>query len=74
MVSFTYNIRAVRLPQNAIPNGSIAIMTPRISNLNIDLGFYSTPEFREYYGIVKSRSKFTLNIDESSCYYIGIKK
>ena len=74
MVNFTYNIRAARLPENAIPNGSIAILTPRNSISNLNLDFYATPEFREYYAIVKSRSKFTLNIDESSCYYIGIKK
>lgn len=76
MVSFTYNIRATRLPSNTIPNGSIAILTPKraLTLTNEDLELYATPQFREYYAIIKSYSKFTLNIDDSACYYIGIKK
>jgi len=76
MVSFTYNIRATRLPNDSIPNGSIAILTPKrpICLTDKDLLLYATQEFREYYSIVKSYSKFTLNIDNCACYYIGIKK
>ena len=73
MVNFTYNTRATILPDNMVPNGSIAILIPKIL-INIDdLSFYSSPEFRKYYEIVKSKSRFTLNIDESALYYIGIK-
>ena len=76
MVSFTYNIRATRLPNDTIPNGSIAILSPKrdLHLTNEDLQLYATAEFREYYAIVKSYSKFTLNIDDCACYYIGIKK
>lgn len=73
MVNFTYNTRAAILPDNMIPNGSIAVLIPKVSINDKDLSFYSTPEFRRYYEIVKSKSRFTLNIDESSLYYIGIK-
>lgn len=73
MVNFTYNTRATILPDNMIPNGSIAILTPKVSVYPEDLSFYSSNEFRAYYEIVKSKSRFTLNIDESSLYYIGIK-
>lgn len=73
MPSFTYNTRAAILPDGCIPNGSIAVLTPKDSRLKIDdLGLYATDDFRRYYGIVKSLSKFTLNIDKSSIYYIGI--
>lgn len=73
MVNFTYNTRATILPDNMVPNGSIAILIPKLL-INIDdLSFYSSPEFRKYYEIVKSKSRFTLNIDESALYYIGIK-
>ena len=41
---------------------------------NLDLSIYSTDEFREYYSIVKSKSKFTINIDKNSLYYIGIMR
>lgn len=76
IVSFTYNIRATRLPNNTVPNGSIAILTPKrqLQITDNDLSLYATQDFREYYAIVKSYSKFTLNIDDCACYYIGIKK
>ena len=73
MVNFTYNTRATILPDNMVPNGSIAVLIPKVQINKDDLAFYSTPEFRKYYEIVKSKSRFTLNIDESSLYYIGIK-
>lgn len=71
MPNFTYNLRASRLPENCIPNGSIAILIPK-NNMEIpDLTIYASDDFRHYYAIVKSFSKFTLNIDNSSIYYIG---
>lgn len=74
MPNFTYNTRATRLPQNTIPNGSIAILVPKGPGFgNIDLSLYATEDFRRYYAIVKSFSRFTLNIDNCSIYYIGIK-
>ena len=74
MPNFTYNTRATILPNNTIPNGSIAILSPKAKDVYLDLTFYATDEFREYYAIVKSYSRFTLNIDKSSLYYIGIPK
>lgn len=76
MPNFTYNTRATILPDNCLPNGSIAIFTPTESFEpdKLRLSLYATPEFRAYYAIVKSYSKFTLNIDECSLYYIGEEK
>ena len=73
MVNFTYNTRATILPDGMIPNGSIAVLTPKVLFPYEKLDFYATPEFRKYYEIVKSKSRFTLNIDECSLYYIGFK-
>lgn len=73
MPNFTYNTRATILPDNTVANGSIAILTPKDDGIvPTDLTFYATDEFREYYAIVKSYSRFTLNIDNCSLYYIGI--
>lgn len=72
MPNFTYNTRAAFLPAGSIPNGSIAVLLPKEDVRVTDTAIYATPEFREYYAIVKSYSKFTLNIDNSSIYYIGI--
>ena len=73
MPNFTYNTRATILPDNTIPNGSIAVLLPKRLLLDLDLTLYASEDFRKYYAIVKSFSKFTLNIDNCSIYYIGIK-
>lgn len=74
MPNFTYNTRAAILPDNCVANGSVAFITPkRPLNGEIDLSLYATDEFRAYYAIVKNKSKFTINIDSSSIYYIGAK-
>lgn len=71
--NFTYNIRASKLPKNTLANGSIVIAYSKngqdINQINTDV--YSTKEFREYYSIVKNKSKFTINIDRNTIYYIG---
>lgn len=71
--NFTYNIRASKLPKNTLANGSIVIAYPKngqdINQINTEV--YSTKEFREYYSIVKNKSKFTINIDRNTIYYIG---
>lgn len=72
MPNFTYNTRATHLPIGTIPNGSIAVLVPKTEFRDFDLSIYSTPEFRLYYAIIKSHSKFTINIDNSSIYYIGV--
>ena len=73
MPNFTYNTRATILPHDTLPNGSIAILIPIKKISKVNLSFYATQEFREYYAIVKSYSRFTLNIDNCSLYYIGIQ-
>ena len=75
MPNFTYNTRAAMLPQNCVPNGSIAILLPnKKTKKQIDLSYYATDEFRQYYAIVKNNAKFTINIDNNSIYYIGVLK
>lgn len=73
MPNFTYNTRAAILPKNSVTNGSVAILIPKneMDIEYIDKSLYSTNEFREYYQIVKNRSRFTINIDSNSIYYIG---
>lgn len=73
-VNFTYNTRAAILPKNCTVNGSICILLPKSDILNLDLQMYESEEFRKYYSIVKNLSKFTINVDSNSIYYIGVKK
>lgn len=72
--NFTYNTRASILPSNCTVNGSFCILLPKDDKININLQIYSTKEFRKYYSIVKNLSKFTINVDANSIYYIGVKK
>lgn len=72
-VNFTYNTRASILPKNAIVNGSFCILIPKTKLTKIDLSLYSSPDFRKYYSIIKNLSKFTLNVDLNTIYYIGVK-
>ncbi len=75
MPNFTYNLRASLMPKDVVANGSVAILFPKTDSLDIkriDLSIYSSDEFRRYYAIVKSKSKFTINIDKNSLYYIGV--
>lgn len=74
MPSFTYLTRATRLPNNCIPNGSIAVLIPKKELENLDLSLYASKDFRQYYEIVKNKAKFTLNIDNNAIYYIGVKR
>lgn len=71
--NFTYNIRASILPKNTLTNGSIVIAFPKDGSdiKKINTKIYSSDEFREYYSIVKNRSRFTINIDRNTIYYIG---
>ncbi len=73
-VNFTYNTRAAILPINSTVNGSICILIPKNEIENLDMGLYETEDFRRYYAIVKNLSKFTINVDSNSIYYIGVKK
>jgi len=71
--NFTYNTRMALLPRNCLTNGSIVVLIPKENRYseNFDLNFFSSSDFKEYYAIVKNRSKFTINLDSSSINYIG---
>ena len=72
-INFTYNTRGAVLPKNCTVNGSFCILLPKHKDLKIDLSLYATEDFRRYYAIVKNLSKFTINVDSNSIYYIGVK-
>lgn len=72
--NFTYNTRASFLPNNCAVNGSFCILIPKIKINKSKLKIFMTKNFRKYYSIVKNLSKFTLNVDKNSIYYIGVKK
>ena len=72
-INFTYNTRGAVLPKNCTVNGSFCILLPKQKDLKINLSLYATEDFRRYYAIVKNLSKFTINVDSNSIYYIGVE-
>lgn len=72
--NLTYNPRACFMPSNCIADGSVAILTPIDSSINItkkDLAFYATDEFTKFYSIARNRGTRSLNIDNNSVFFFG---
>lgn len=75
--NLTYYPRACRLPKGCIVDGSVAILTPKDSNLVVtddDLAYYESEEFTNFYKIARNRGTRSLNIDNNSVFFFGIKK
>lgn len=73
-INFTYNTRAAILPDKCTVNGSFCILLPKTDNQAVNLNLYASENFRKYYAIVKNLSKFTLNVDANTIYYIGVER
>lgn len=75
--NLSYYPRACFLPNNMIANGSVALLTLKDENEEIndtDLAFFSTEEFRMYYRIARNFGTRSLNIDSNSVYFFGIRR
>lgn len=74
--NMTYYPRMFKKPKNTIVNGSVAILE-NISDYNItndDLKFFSSTTFEEFYRIARNHSTRSLNIDNNSVIFFGIKR
>jgi DNA (cytosine-5)-methyltransferase 1 len=75
--NLTYNPRACFLPGNCITDGSVAILTTKNGSRRItkaDIEFYGSDEFRNFYMITRNHGSRSLNIDNNSVFFFGIKK
>ena len=75
--NLTYAPRATFLPNNTLVDGSVAILTPKVGNIKITqdhLGYFSTEEFTEFYRVARNHGTRSLNIDNNSVFFFGIKK
>lgn len=75
--NLSYAPRACFLPPNMIANGSVALLTLKDSRYNItseDLKLFSTREFTQYYRIARNYGTRSLNIDNNSVYFFGIRR
>lgn len=75
--NLSYSPRACFLPKNTITNGSVALLTLKNKEYVItekDLGLFSTKEFTEYYRIARNYGTRSLNIDNNSVCFFGIRR
>jgi len=74
--NMTYKIRLMKKPKETVTNGSVAILIPKFKgNLSKDdLNFFSSNEYREYMRIARNYQTRTLNVDNNSVYFYGIKR
>ena len=75
--NLSYAPRACFLPPNTIANGSVALLTLKKGNDTIteqDLALFATNEFTQYYRIARNYGTRSLNIDNNSVYFFGIRR
>lgn len=75
--NLTYAPRATFLPENTIVDGSVAILTPKDEGLTIsetDLAYFATDEFTEFYRVARNHGTRSLNIDNNSVFFFGVKR
>lgn len=74
--NLTYAPRASFLPENTIVDGSVAILTPKFGEVKItekDLDYFGTEEFTQFYRVARNHGTRSLNIDNNSVFFFGVK-
>lgn len=74
--NLTYSPRACFLPENTITDGSVAILTLRNGSRKIetdDLEYFATEEYKRFYAIARNHGTRSLNIDNNSVFFFGIR-
>lgn len=75
--NLTYAPRASFLPENTLVDGSVAILTPKEKETKItlnDLDYFGTKEFTEFYRVARNHGTRSLNIDNSSVFFFGVRR
>lgn len=75
--NLSYSPRACFLPPNSIANGSVALLTLKDKNMIVtalDLALYATQEFSDYYRIARNFGTRSLNIDNNSVFFFGLRR
>lgn len=74
--NMTYKPRVIQKPKHTLVNGSVAILIPKTPALPTkeQLSYFSTEEYREFYRTARNRQTRSLNVDNSSVFFFGIKR
>jgi len=75
--NLTYAPRASFLPENTLVDGSVAILTLKENEAKItlkDLDYFGTEEFTEFYRVARNHGTRSLNIDNNSVFFFGVRR
>ena len=72
--NMTYNPRVIDNLPNTIPDGSVAVLIPkkRMKLTARQKAFFSSEEYRRFYGIARNLSTQSINVDNNSVFYYGV--
>lgn len=74
--NMTYNPRVINNVPNSIPDGSVAVLIPRVplKLTEQQMQYFSTQEYRRFYGIARNLSTQSINVDKTSVFFYGVLK
>lgn len=74
--NMTYNPRVIENIPRTIPDGSVAVLIPKkpLRLTKRQRAFFSTEEYRRFYGIARNLSTQSINVDKMSVFFYGVLK
>ncbi|MBR4401576.1 MAG: DNA cytosine methyltransferase [Synergistes sp.] len=74
--NMTYNPRVIENLPGIIPDGSVAVLIPKkpLKLTRKQLAYFSTEEYRRFYGIARNMSTQSINVDKTSVFFYGVLK
>ena len=74
--NMTYNPRVINNVPNTIPDGSVAVLIPRVplKLTEQQMQYFSTQEYRRFYCIARNLSTQSINVDKTSVFFYGVLK
>lgn len=72
--NMTYKPRVMRKPKDTLVNGSLAILVPKgqIVPTEVQLEYFSTQEYRDFYQAARNYQTRSLNVDACSVFFYGL--
>ncbi len=74
--NMTYNPRVIENLPGTIPDGSVAVLIPKkpLRLTRRQRTYFSTDEYRRFYGIARNLSTQSINVDKTSVFFYGVLK
>ena len=74
--NMTYNPRVIENLPGTIPDGSVAVLIPKkpLRLTRRQRAYFSTDEYRRFYGIARNLSTQSINVDKTRVYFYGVLK